>query len=355
MPEITILQDLPDEVNEFMALKNGVYKNILYARLGSFYDTSNIFEDETRICFAYKQMSIKKGRNGYFLKDKTKKGFTFNKSTKKLNMWFGGNVGDISNYLQAFKHFKIDWIESYLMVYLTKGGMEKILSGKITNPIDFCKNYLKSIKAGNVSAVLFYKVLKTKTINKNFIIKGLYLAKYPNHFLEYCLNSPDAGVNPILNDTLDQASILEEKYNFKWSPKRMDSVHNEWTKKIMEVEAISIPDYTVEYENTLFNSLPKEFELLNTQKRVFEEGKMMNHCLYTNYWEKIKRKTYVAFHVILNGEKATFGLNLDNGKLSYNQLFGIRNSRVSNEMREMCMSHYPLTYGTNNNVEEFIF
>jgi hypothetical protein len=129
-----------------------------------------------------------------------------------------------------------------------------------------------------------------------------------------------------------QAVILNRKIDYTWSEKRIKSEHDQWTKDLMAIEAENLPDETVDTDK--FHGLfPNNWELLNTQKRVYIEGKAMSHCVYTNYWPSIKSGQYLAFHVSLNGEEATLGIELGTHKWKIHQLYAKYNAHVSSQMR----------------------
>jgi hypothetical protein len=78
--------------------------------------------------------------------------------------------------------------------------------------------------------------------------------------------------------------------------------------------------------------------LRNTEQEVFEEGSVMHHCIYTNYWHDIKTKEYLALTVNLPEGPATIGMRLGNGVLSsyndrstygFDQCYHKFNSRLS--------------------------
>jgi hypothetical protein len=102
----------------------------------------------------------------------------------------------------------------------------------------------------------------------------------------------------------------------------------------MAIEAENIPDETIDYPAI---NLPYGIDLLNTRRKIFEEGKNMSHCIYTNYWSDIKRKKYVAFHVTRHGEEATLGCIIDGGKLKFNQVYQKGNKLTTPEMKEFCL------------------
>ena len=113
----------------------------------------------------------------------------------------------------------------------------------------------------------------------------------------------------------------------------------------MKLEAGNLSEEKITY--TDFN-LPSNFELLDSQKRIFLEGQMMRHCVYTNYWHNINAGRYLAFHVKLNGENATLGVVINNDKkMAFNQVYLYRNKPVSEEMRKLCLDFVE----TNKDVE----
>ena len=185
----------------------------------------------------------------------------------------------------------------------------------------------------------------TSVLDKKIFYKYAVVAKDVNHFLEAWLKR---GENKIFDqnlfDMMNQfGNILNKKIDFRWSAKRMLEEHDKATEEIMKVELETLEEYEIKYPKI---ELPKEFELLKTQKRVFEEGMKMRHCIYTNWWSSLKSKNYIAFHVTLNGEEATLACNIfsvknkDDDKyqyeLTFSQCYKKRNQSISNEMQDFC-------------------
>lgn len=55
----------------------------------------------------------------------------------------------------------------------------------------------------------------------------------------------------------------------------------------------------------------------------------MNHCCYTNYWSRIRRKGYLAIHMNLSNGPVTAGLCWDGSKFRYEQAFHKSNGSLS--------------------------
>ena len=119
------------------------------------------------------------------------------------------------------------------------------------------------------------------------------------------------GLSPNLQkDISDQCKILNVKIDVNWSKKRLDEEHILMTEKIMEYEVNSLSDIKLNYPTKL--DLPSCFKILSTEKEVFREGKIMHHCIYTNYWPRINNRKYLAIHLDYQGTKVTIGVRKSN-------------------------------------------
>lgn len=337
--EKIIITPRASELIDFLAMEDGIYKNILYSRdfiNRQFIESDLLKTDDGKIYFVYNIYTIKKGKK-YYIKNKSRKGFTLDEKGK-LSIWFGSDIAGNPNFINALKALNIDWFineGNKLWPFMTKTLFEKVITGKITNPIDFLSGYLKLSRI-NASPKLLYNACKTVGLNRNGFLRGAYTAKDVNHYLEFLLDGNQLISN--LVDLITQAKILERKIDFKWSAKRMDEEHTAWTTEIMAAEMYSIPDAEVKVNHykQLADCVPNFFEPLDTQKKVFVEGTMMKHCVYTNYWGTINIGEYLAYHINWKGQEATLGLYIDSDKnkpLRLSQVYGKRNSPVSSELR----------------------
>jgi hypothetical protein len=324
---------------DFFAMEDGIYKNILFNReIASFQfaESDLVKMDDGKIHFAHTMYTVKKGKK-YYTKNKSKKGFTVDEKGK-LKIWYGSDIAGNQIFSNALKALKIDWFTNEVTIlwpFMTKTLFQKVITGKITNPIDFLSGYLKLSRI-SASPKLMYAACKCGTLSKTTFLIGAYAAKDVNHYLEYFM---DSSVNKThhLDDLIKQSKILERKIDFKWSSKRMDEEHTNWTKEIMAAEIHSIPDREVKVNNykKIAEFVPDFFEALDTQKKVFTEGSTMKHCVYTNYWNNINSGTFLAYHIKWKDQEATLGLySYENNVVRISQIYGVRNSTVSSELRD---------------------
>ena len=341
--EKIIILPRDSKVIDFLAMEDSIYKNILYDREianNHFVESDLVKMDDGKIHFGHSTYTIKKGKK-YYIKNKTKKGFTLDEKGK-LKIWFGSDIAGNHMFSNALKALNIDWFmneETILWPFMTKTLFEKVITGKITNPIDFLSGYLK-LSHISASPKLMYAACKAGAnglkLDRFSFLHGAYTAKDVNHFLEFFM---DATLKKSyhLSDLMKQSRILERKIDFKWSAKRMDEEHTNWTKEIMGAEVHSIPHREVKVNNykMIAEFVPEFFEALDTQKKVFTEGSLMKHCVYTNYWTSINNGTFLAYHIKWKGQEATLGLHVYETKVvRISQIYGVRNSSVSSELRE---------------------
>lgn len=333
---------MEDDVTAFLSMPPGVAKNIKYFNGG--FNTRHVVESniitntpDGKIYYSQRICRIKKNKQAFYLKSNDKVGFTV-EPNGKMSIWFGKNITHITEIGLIFKNLKIDWLPSSdlsVTNFITKTILGKIIVGKITNPEDLFKAIVKSNRL-KCSPNLLRQVATSINFSKLDLMKAAVIAEDLNHWLEYKkrIHQDYTWNRQDMADLEDQALILEKKINYNWSTKRVQSMHTEWTKLIMAEEMKDMQDVTIEDIHTLDEFTPKEYTLLKTKKEVFLEGKIMNHCIYTNYWRRIYFKEYLVYHINKNGEEATLGINVSVNDIRLDQVRSKHNSCVSDDIKE---------------------
>ena len=324
----TIIKDIPQEVKDFLAMPPGLQKNFTYSKLEKQYQTIDAGRDGDNVYFSSQVLNLKRGKNHYYFKQSNKSGLSFKEG--KVSVWFGKSIMEQGSIGSLFTFMGWNFIEPEAYGYITKGLLEKLFKGKITNTRDLLAAYAKSVRY-DVSTELLYQAVKKGMGKLTFLSYGS-IAKDPNHYLEEHINN-NINSSYQLSDLIQQFRILDKKVDFKWSLARIKEEHKKATKDLMKLELGTIGDFEVTYPDLNY---PPEFTILDSQRKVFEEGSNMGHCLYTNYWPNIKNGNYLAFHIKLGDEEATLGLSYYNKKTSFNQLYGPYNKDVSSEMHKFC-------------------
>ena len=159
-----------------------------------------------------------------------------------------------------------------------------------------------------------------------------------------CLEKPVE--KSLVADAVDLALQLNKKVNFSWSENKFREINVQWSRELMrkDIEKRNPQDI---YKN---KELIKDAKLLSSERDVFEEGMIMHHCVYTNYWRLIESGKYIALHLnsTVNSLGITLGVwvrydsnNQDNiiSKLVFDQAFYAYDKILSTEDNQMCKDY----------------
>jgi hypothetical protein len=275
-------------------------------------------------------------KTGLYLKREAGAGCSYDKVKKTFKWWYGKQaiiacpvlVADMCNY------FKTEWFDAIppsLRVSCTNTNLNKVLLGKVTNPRDLIKAILKTnpvMRGMNISTETLWKYVNTRgQANRLQALSDIMtVAKDPNHALEYMATAEYMSFDT--QDLIKQAQRLNRKIDFKWSRSRMGEVHSEWTKDIMDIEQEHVECIDYAYINELPNN--GSLELVTNSKDLYIEGRLMSHCVYTNYASQVKDKSYFVFKFNDRDVRATVGITryYDHNCFVINQMHGKHNKSI---------------------------
>jgi hypothetical protein len=347
--EIIPIIPVRQEYKDFMSMPDGLNKNItFYNNLqGLQFTEANICKKDGLTYYSVSSFKIVKStKSSYYTKRTARDGFTINEKGK-LKVWFGKNIYQIPHIMELFKYYNFNWLHTGMLQFMTKTIVEKMISGKLTNNLDVAKEYIKLMRL-KCSPALFVKLFAADTavLSKIDFLRQASVSKDINHLIEYLVDTDNKSYERIglINDMIKEAQILERKIDFTWSVNRLKQEHKQWTEEIMKLEIDALDDTVVPYIENFDRYTPLGFKLLKTQKEVFYEGKNMKHCIYTAYWNNIKNNTYLAYHINLNGEEATLGVNIYNDRIVFNQCYGRYNGSVSTTMSILVKEFFDQLY-----------
>lgn len=338
----------------------------------------NLLETDDKIYYSESTCTTRFVKKIFYTR-KTNKGFTIDKTTNKLNIWFGGRISSLSS--DALKiiidYYKLDWLASgrtqdlksqtslkkfkmnnsvdvlfTLEFMFNKTVFNKIAKGKVTNLRSLIKAYLDSnpnLRNQGISPEVIYQLLQRNTdANLYLLLADSVDFEDPNH---YMLNR-----NPFQNiyDMKHQAKILGKKINSRWSEKRAAEVHAKWTQEIMLLELDLVEDINFDYIG--LNKLPliPGLKLITTNKELFTEGMTQHHCVYTNYKTSVRNCDFFVF-IYEGKERSTLGISRitlsdQSTKMQFgiNQMYKAYNKEVCHEDRNTI-----LQWLASDEVQEF--
>lgn len=228
---------------------------------------------------------------------------------------------------------KYEFVEHVPSMCLSNTVLRGILYGKITNPKAAIDAYGKSLKVKRLNKHVFS--LASKLNLSPIVIMSVINPDQLNTCHEALmsrLENEDYSFQQNFRDMVEQAYALEEHINPMWSSKRIDDVHTEWSQRLMLLEVGSKSQEPIWSDEIVNVFASHDLELINTEARCFEEGYVMSHCCYTNYWHRVQNKKYLLFRVHKLTRFVTLGMRLsvvDEGvEFTIEQAHGKRNARV---------------------------
>lgn len=308
-----------------------------------------IYEDDTKLCLGNEGRTVRFNNNkAWSQASPDKKGFTYDKTTKKFKFWYKTIPNSFSEYewSKILTHSGNEWLEPIfypITSLITATMLGKIFSKKITNPIDLCKLFIKSkpwLKNSDMSPVQLHKLLVSLNSNRDplgMFIPFFSVAKSVTPILDTYMDGKRYR-NHIFTDLTNQCLALDRKIDFSWSEKRLNEYHTELTREIMLFKIDNIRDTRVEY--TKLPGITNSIKLLSSEKEIFEEGTLMHHCVYTNYWSQVSNRMYFVFTYENGDVRATIGVNKhwDSDKFELSQMYQKFNQPVPEEDRERVRS-----------------
>ena len=198
---------------------------------------------------------------------------------------------------------KYEFVEKVPADALSATVVKDILYGKITNPKDAILAYGKRLGIKHLNEYMF-QLSSNTNMPMSVLCSVINPAQLDTYVHEYG-RLPRGGE---FRDMIEQAYALEKTINLMWSPKRMSEEHTKWSRELMKLTIGTKSEEPVWPESVAETFRQRGLELCNTEQRVFEEGYLMHHCVYTNYWHRIERKDYIALSMELEGGPVTIGL-----------------------------------------------
>lgn len=275
------------------------------------YDTIHMLCIKNKcIFYGVKFKTIKRTGNRFYLKTTISSDYVYIMPNKII---IKGN----SAYIQFLKLCNIDWFRDIPKnvinrVFINTTIYRKLLTNRVYSEETLYKNLgsIQSIK--NVGWRLIKEYYESDYYGVS--LQDLkYFTKNVEHSIIALSNAEDFY---ILKDLINCAIKLNEIVDLTWSNNRIREEHLRQIRTIKKDE-FSNKSVTPVYDLVIGN---ENIRLLNTERDVFEEGNVMHHCLYTCYWNNIKRKEYIAFHMTVP-EDCTFSVRLNGDNIILDQIY----------------------------------
>lgn len=269
-------------------------------------------------------------------------GLTFNPAEtvgKGTHLWRGTVMINIPS--QVIKALlisqQVEWAVEFQGL-MTKTLLARVLKGRLTNGEDFMRSYLKTST-----------MWKSMKISHRAASMLKIMRKDPNDFMNHHdllshVSNVEATIDMLINGTrlLDFAwyktphtegirrelNILGRKINSTWSVNRLNDEHTQMSRDIRELEMSTMKDIDYAYSSPA--PLMPGMELISNNKRLFEEGTDMSHCVYSYLNSAVNRN---VFHFHCKFGEMPFTLAIRQSRISdvwtIEQMFGKYNKSCS--------------------------
>ena len=233
----------------------------------------------------------------------------YSNDSKKCKSVSTGVKYEIKRILQETDRY--NFVEHVPADCLCSSVLRDILYGKITNPHDAVVAYGKKLGIKHLNSEVF-KLSARLNFSPTVILAVINPAQLKTCFEPlYQRIDDDYKYQRMFRDMIEQAYALEEHINLMWSDKRLDEEHTDWSRRLMKLSISSKSAEPVWPQDIVDDLAAFGLLLRNTEQEVFEEGSVMHHCVYTNYWRDIKSKEYLALTINLSEGPATIGMRLN--------------------------------------------
>ena len=304
------------------------------------------------------------------------RGLTYKPGNKhELILWRNTKLSEIdTNILNIMLiHAGAEWACSnlYDVMLRNTGLFKRVLKGRITNGADLVRAYLrvsplfKDMKISH-RANTFLTLLKN-AYDVHSMSYFLRIVKNPESCLDKMLNgarlgsrdvkNPETGMyeiegdfgfyelpSHIQGDMRRELMILDKKIDHAWSKSRLMDEHTAMSRELMQLELDMME--TIDYSYSQPCPLAPGMELISDNRRLFTEGTVMDHCIYSYLNRALKRE---VFHLHCTIGEFPFSVaiqpfvRMENKVLmttfKIQQMFGKRNKQCS-EAQRMIIQHW---------------
>lgn len=261
--------------------------------------------------------------NNYFSRN-----ITIYKNNQNEEYYIRGQFSCFSseNFFLFYKELGLEFLGDMNIynISLHDGLLQQIFNRKITNLNGVSKFILKNeleitdFRGYNLgeSAIALMTLTPNEVINifnncQNFqdLIK--------NENLSFCLalsgrySVVNGDVNDfdwaLYHDCFSLCCDFNVKFNFKWSKSKLREIHDNLAKEKMKVKLGKSDTTTVNYPVSF--PVIDNVSLIDTERKAYLEADRQHNCIYSNYWSKIKSRTYVVLGVDICNVHISVGIS----------------------------------------------
>ena len=214
-----------------------------------------LYSDDDKVCLGSEVRRVRIGITGkaWAQSDKDRRGLTYDRHTKKVKLWYNSSMYSFSTHEMntLFKHMNVQWFEGtydVLSGLVTPTMLGKVFSGKITDALTFCKEFIKSkpwLKNSDITPEKLESLLvhmrTNNTARLGAFIQAFSVAKSGRVLCDKIMSS---GINDfyMLSEIIQQALALDQKIDFSIPEQEIEKLSNTFKRMIMRLKLETNPE-----------------------------------------------------------------------------------------------------------------
>lgn len=356
-------KQMPENMQRLMFFKNKIDREFTVSK-SYWKDDSFVY-----VVDKYKVMLSSKGK--LFTTSNYVYGLTYKPENKhELILWRNTKLNDVSTEILdiMLKHAGAEWAcsNTYYLMLRNVGLFKRVLKGRITNGTDLMRAYLRvsplfrDLKLSH-RANTFMTLYTKSNIQMHDLAYFLRIVKNPESCLDKLLNGAELGSKSVYNDDImeweNQADfgfyqldgyiqhdiahellILDKKIHHTWSKSRLMEEHTKMSRQVMELELELMKPIDYSYSEPC--PVAPGMELITHNRRLFREGTIMDHCIYSYLNRAVKRELF-HFHCDIGEFPFSLAIeskrDMDGKHVAYGvqQMNGLRNKPTTATQRRL--------------------
>ena len=349
--QVKAVQQLPADVQRFKFFAKDV---VNYLHKGSFTTITARVNDDNSITYAVNSHKLMMNNTSGKVFTKQSLAGGMHITPDGVKMWKGFTMASI--YTDAMvaivKELGCEWLLAYgkngyypLLSLLTPASFTRVIKGKVTNPKQLMKHYLTySGKYRHLKLAKYTNILLDTYVNGEYgsvldeLLQACATDVNPERLIQYVHNN---GKMPYewrqfmhCPDITMECHQLNVKIDHTWSVARLKAEHTKLSRLVREKHLMLMD--LIEYPYSKPCPLMPGMELIADNKRLWNEGSIMNHCIY-NYLDSAKNRNVFHFHCTFGDKPFSLAIqpNYDGSRYIIQQMHIVHNGRCSDTQRNI--------------------
>lgn len=310
-------KQMPENMQRLMFFKNKIAREFTVSK--------SYWKDDSFVFVVDKHKLMLSSKGKLFTTSSYVRGLTYKPENKhELILWRNTKLNDVYTEVLdiMLKHAGAEWAcsDTFYFMLRNAGLFKRVLKGRITNGTDLMRAYLRVsplfrdlklshrantfmtlFKNGNDlrSMSYFLRIVKNPESCLDKLLNGAQLdsrSVYNDDIMEW-ENQADFGFyqlhGHIQQDITNELLILDKKIDHTWSKSRLMDEHTKMSRQIMELELELMKPIDYSYSEPC--PVTPGMELITHNRRLFREGTIMDHCIYSYLNRAVKRELF-HFH-----------------------------------------------------------